>query len=1006
VEADRMKDFVIFDIQYSFMIRYLIIIGALIVCTINTYAKQTVLNNNRAGLKWQQINTADFKIIYPNGFESEAQRMANTMQLLHDPIDKSLQTNTRKATIILQNQNSVANGFVTLGPRRSEFYTSAPQSYNFLGTNDWLNTLAVHEYRHLVQFNKSRTGFNKLFYYLFGQNTQAAMASISTPQWFWEGDAVAAETAFTQSGRGRIPAFNRIFRANLLEGKRYNYNKQSLRSYKDFVPNHYVLGYHMISHIRKESDNGDIFAEVAKRTWDVPFIPFAFSSALKKKTGEYVVKHYDNMMTDLGQQWQAQLDKVNPTTFGKITVRSNSTFTNYAFPSQMANGKIFSLKSGIGDIQQFVMVGSDGHEEVMFTPGRMNNSGMISITGNTVAWNEFSFDPRWGNQSYSVIKLYNQDTDQLKVLTKKSRYHGASLSPDGRQVATVESMQDGKYRLVILDTSSGAVVKHFENQTEGLLTLPSWSSDGATIVFLSNYAEKKSVQAIDLSSGVESILVAAGVENIGNPRLIDDRLYYQSDYSGIDNIYALDLKSKERFQITSSKYGAYNFSLSNDKKSIYYNDHSVDGLDIVHMDFEPSNWRPLGVVEQNTIGYADMLSTQESHPHILDSIPKVVYETRKYSKLKGLINPHSWGPFVNTDDLNQVQVGVFSQDQLGTTSVYAGYDYNQDRKDGALVGRVSYQGFYPILDFEFAKGKRSDGASTWDEQTIEYGARIPLVLTKSKYHTELTIGNSIGHREVSNYENGFNDLGRLIDYETTVQDTIDVRVRGVDIAELDNGSLLFNNFNITYFHLLKRSVRDINSRFGQVLVLENFNAFSGDYIGSLTALRAVFYFPGLKKHHSFYLRGGIQSRKVVNEPNLYAFGNRAFRPRGYDSYPLEKNSSIAQFNYAMPLLYPDVALGPFFNVKRVKVNMFADFGKSNTVNYLRVTRLDDPSVGGVQDTPIIANFTSFGAELTVDFNIMRALPELELGVRFSYISSNVYFDAGNKIELIIGNISF
>lgn len=1001
-----MKVFLIFEIQYFSMIRYVIIACGLIFCSATTHAQTPVLNNNRSGLKWKQINTTDFKIVYPIGFESEAQRMANTMQFLHDPIDKSLQTDTRKATIILQNQSSIANGFVTLGPRRSEFFTSAPQSYNFLGTNDWLNTLAVHEYRHLVQFNKSRTGFNKLFYYMFGQNTQAAMASIAAPSWFWEGDAVATETAFTQSGRGRIPAFNRIFRANLLEGKRYDYNKQSLRSYKDFVPNHYVLGYHMVSHIRKESDNGNIFGDVTKRTWDVPFVPFAFSSALKNKTGKYVVKHYDNMMSDLEVQWRHQLEIVEPTAFEKVTQRSNKTFTDYAYPSEMANGKIFSMKSGIGDIAQFVMIGEDGEEKVMFTPGILNDNEIFSIAGNTVAWVEYGFDPRWVNQSYSVIKVYNQDTKRLKVLTKKSRYHGAFLSPDGRQLATIESMENGKYKLVILDANSGEVVRQFENQTEGLLTLPSWSSDGNTITFLSNASQRKSVQAIDLTTGIERSLIPAGLENIGNPELIDDRLYYQSDYSGIDNIYALDIKTGERFQITSSKYGAYNFSLSNDRQTIYYNDHSVDGLDIVRMPFDPDRWRKIDQVKEDRVEYAKMLSQQENHAHILDSVPTVAYETKKYSRLKGLINPHSWGPFVNTDNLNEAQVGIFSKDVLSTTSAYAGYNYNIDSEEGAFVGRVSYQGFYPILDFEFSKGNRSSGAATWDEQTLEYGARIPLVLTRSKYITELTLGNSIGHREVSNYNNGFDDLGRIIDYETTIQDSIDVRVQGVDISELDNGSLIFNNFNLTYFRLLKQSTRDINSRFGQVLVLENFNALSGDYIGSLTALRAILYFPGLFKHHSFYVRGGIQFRKIVNEPNLYAFANRVFRPRGYDSYPLEKSSSIVQFNYSLPLWYPDLALGPFLNIKRVKVNLFADMGSSEAVNFLLVSRLDDPSVSRIQDTPRKANYTSFGAELTFDFNIMRALPELELGVRFSYFGSNVYFDAGNRIELIIGNISF
>ena len=971
-------------------------------------AQTNVLNNNKTGIKWQQIKTEDFRILYPQGFEEEAQRMANTLELVHDPIDRSLRTNTRPVSILLQNRTSVANGFVTLGPRRSEFFTSAPQDYNFLGTNDWLNTLATHEYRHLSQFNKSRTGFNKVFYYLFGENTQAAMANIAAPAWFWEGDATVIETGFTQSGRGRIPAFNRIYRANLLEGKRYNYNKQSLRSYKDFVPNQYVLGYHMVGHLRKKTGDADVFAGITERAFGIPFIPFTFSNALKNKTGKYVVTHYEEMMDELEHEWRDQLNDVETTSFERITRRRNDAFTDYSYPAQMANGKLFIVKSGIGEIDQFMIVSENGFEERLFTPGLLNNTGMFSVAQNTVVWNEYAFDARWRNQSYSVIKLYDQNTNKLKTLSKKSRYHGAYLSPDAKEVATIEALENGAYRLVILDASTGEITKIFSNATQGLLTLPAWSSDGKKVTFLSNVSGKKSVQVINVASEEETSLIPAGVENIGNPWMHNEYLFYQSDYSGIDNIYALNTATGQKFQVTSSKYGAYNFSLSNDQRTIYYNDHSVNGLDVVSMPFDPNSWELIEEVEQNKVGYFKLIEEQESHSHILDSVPNKEYGPKKYSKLKGLINPHTWGPFVNTDDLNEVQIGVFSQDVLSTTSISAGYNYNLDNEDGAFVGRVSYQGFYPILDFEFSKGNRTDGSITWDERTIQSGVRVPLLLTKSKYHTELAIGNSVGYRHISNYDNGVNNLGRNFDVETTTTDGTPVRVQGTTVSELDNGTLLFNRVTIDYFHLLKQSTRDINSRFGQVLTLENFNSLSGDYVGGLTVLRGVLYFPGLFKHHSFYLRGGVQYREITDEPNLYAFGNRVFRPRGYDSYPNEKKSDLIQFNYTLPLWYPDLSFGPILNIKRIKANLFADIGNSDEVRYLLVTSIDDPSIRQMQRITRNASYSSFGAELTFDFNVMRFLPELELGVRYVYASAvpDLGFVAESKVEFIIGNISF
>src|SRR6185436_13595979 len=173
-------------------------------------------------------------------------------------------------------------------------------------TNDWLNQLVTHEYRHIAQFDRANTGFNRALYYLFGPATLSAMSIVSVPKWFWEGDAVATETAFTHSGRGRIPNFGLVLETNLREGRVFNYNKQYLRSYKNNIPDHYVLGYHMISYLRKRTGDPDIWAKIGKRTWSVPFIPFAFSNAIKKESGLHVTQLYREMATDLQKTWDEE----------------------------------------------------------------------------------------------------------------------------------------------------------------------------------------------------------------------------------------------------------------------------------------------------------------------------------------------------------------------------------------------------------------------------------------------------------------------------------------------------------------------------------------------------------------------------------------------------------------------------------------------------------------------------------------------------------------------------
>jgi hypothetical protein len=255
----------------------------LFICCVSlaVLAQESVIQETNApGIKWQQLNSPHFRLLFPSGYETQAQRVANTLETIREPEARSMGKAPKKITIVLQNQSALSNGFVTVAPRRSEFYTMPSQNYNFAGTNDWLNLLASHEYRHMVQFERSKTGFTKLVSWVFGQQAYAGLAFAAAPQWFWEGDAVATETAFTPSGRGRIPNFDLVFRTNILEGRTFNYSKQYLRSYKHNIPNHYVLGYNMISYLRKKTGDPLIWDKVTHRAWGVPFIPFAFSNAI------------------------------------------------------------------------------------------------------------------------------------------------------------------------------------------------------------------------------------------------------------------------------------------------------------------------------------------------------------------------------------------------------------------------------------------------------------------------------------------------------------------------------------------------------------------------------------------------------------------------------------------------------------------------------------------------------------------------------------------------------
>lgn len=968
----------------------------------------SIQNTNAPSLKWYQVSTPHFNVLFPKGFDSQALRIANTLEFIREPEALSLSVKPRPISVILQNQSSLSNGFVTLAPRRSEFYTMPPQNYNFAGTNDWLSLLAAHEYRHIVQYQRSIVGFNKVVYYALGQNALSLTAFAAVPQWFWEGDAVATETAFTKSGRGRIPNFGLLLRTNLQEGRKFNYNKQYLRSYKHNIPDHYVLGYHMITYLRNKTNDPHIWDKIVTRSWSWPFIPFGFSRSIRKETGLTVNKLYSQMADSLRNGWDKETSKLELTKFETANKRRTSSYIDYSYPQVLADGSVVALKSGIGEITTVVRI-KDGEVIQKFIAGPYNDDGMLSVAGGKVVWNEYRYDPRWRVKNYSIVKGYDFNERKSKNVSKQSRYGGAGISPDGTKVVTVESSTGYDVKMVVLDYNTGAVVKQFENPGNELIQMPRWSPDGNSIVAVRLSKNGKKISVYDVASGSVRDVFAAGNENVGHPVMSPDGKYvfYNSPFSGVDNIYAIDVASGSRYQVTVSKYGAYNPFITNDSQWIYYNDQARNGMDIVRAPYDPSKWKSVQQVDQPTTHFYDKLVSQEEHPDIMKDVPQNNFPVTKYNRARGIVNVHSWGPFVGTD-YTQVDLGISSRNLLGTTVINAGYLFDIFERTGNYHAGLSYQGFYPVLDLNVLLGKREtettaldkDVKMTWDETTVTGGFRIPLLLTRSKYNTNLTLKEWAGITKVSGFRNQVTKNNVLYYQGNDRLVRVNDSLRFVFDRQAGNGTLLFNQATISFSRFLKQSRRDFNPKFGQLVDLELYSTpFGGDFKGQLAVARVGLYFPGIAKHHSVLLRGGYQKGTSGIALDRYSFRNRVIRPRGF-SYPFDSEFRALSANYAAPIWYPDIQLGPVVNIQRLRANVFYDWGQALGRNYFYA------SSGEIYFSPSDRTYQAVGAEFTVDVNVMRLLPQIDLGVRTTLLNPTGGGPRDLVVEFVLGTLNF
>ena len=221
-------------------------------------------NQNPPDIQWKQIKTPHYQIIFPEEITSEAQRVANTIEYVYGPIAKTLKTCPDPIPLVLTSRSVISNAHVQLAPRKTEWWSTPPQS-SLLGTADWYNLLASHELRHVAQFSKLNSGFTRLAGILWGDYGRSVFTFVSVPSWFFEGDAVGTETALSNSGRGRMPEFDMEIRAILLSGKKPSYYKAYLRSFKDWYPNHYHLGYLLATEVKREY-GADVWSNVLVRT--------------------------------------------------------------------------------------------------------------------------------------------------------------------------------------------------------------------------------------------------------------------------------------------------------------------------------------------------------------------------------------------------------------------------------------------------------------------------------------------------------------------------------------------------------------------------------------------------------------------------------------------------------------------------------------------------------------------------------------------------------------------
>lgn len=987
-------------------------IGLVFFCLITTYslakAQYFSTGQDPASISWKQINTKNFQIIFPEAYEEKARYMAAIFQDLLQKGGKDLNHKPKKFSVVVHTQSATSNGMVAWAPKRMEIYnTSSPDNDAQL----WIDHVTTHEYRHVLQLDKLEQGFTRFLNYIFGQQSTIVVVGLYLPTWFLEGDAVCAETALSESGRGRLPFFEQELRAQLIEKGNYSYDKAINGSYQDYATDRYKLGYYLVGKARTHYGD-ELWEKTLNRVGRRPLGITSFADGIKKgmnakrnavfaslseKQKEILAQgikvedidweqikekntradgklmlYYDTMK-ELQWEWKVQDVQLNLTKFEPLANRED-IYTNQRFPHVSESGEVIVLKEGLADGAYFEIIRENGSKQRLFVPGYDFNTGFDYKNGKLI-WSERKEHLRWEKADKSVLVMYDTNLKKRSKIKHENSLFAPTFSDDGEQITAVEIDDLGDNHLVILNAGSKLLEKRITAGKDEFILSPKWDGNKSIVYILLN-KDGKQLVSLDLNSENRTSLFSSGAHEMSQLEVTNDHILFTASFTGIDNVFAFDKSSEKIYQVTSSRFGARDPHVN--KNQLYYSDYTSDGYLPVKTTSQADNWKEWAD-DYNTFPLAENLSEQLGEKLSPDTSNLDRFEVKNYSKLGHLFNFHSWAP-VFIDGLEQesdIGVSVASQNKLSTLLTTVGYKKEQGYKNGQFYVNMSYQGWFPIIDSKLTVGNKESQFATEANRispsqvdTIlvhrtlkqwgwENSIRLPFDLSGGKYSTRITPKVTY-------------NLAKLANMKYTALAT--TQANPLPLGEYDFGDKDFTQeimeYQIFAYNIAKSAPRDVQFQWAQVLELNyRHTPFGDSKLGETWSAESYLYFPGFVRHHGIKLYGGYQNRSSYNS----RFSNTIKSPRGMNDIYGEDIISTG-IDYALPLFYPDWNMGPLAYFKRVKMNAFIDYGyQKGKVSDMNQNLFD------YEDA-----FTSFGAEISTDLHVLRFSAPVDLGIRVGY----------------------
>lgn len=896
----------------------------------------------KPSVKWKQVSSPAARVIFSDGLDSTAMRVAAVMGSLNNLTAATIGAKQNIIDVVLQPRTIISNAYVQLGPFRSELFLTPPQNSFELGSIAWHDNLALHEYRHVQQYNSFNVGLSKLMRILFGQQGQELANAASVPNWFWEGDAVYQESLVSGQGRGRLPFFFNDYCSLWNSGKQYSYMKLRNGSLRDFVPDHYRLGYMLVAYGR-EKYGDDFWKKVTQDAAAYKGLFYPFQQAIKRHTGS----SFSNFTKQGLTYWQKALP---------VTVNSTTHATHFIadeeHPAYTPTGSIIYVTTNYKKVHAFVEKVNGKERLIRVRDASLDN--YFSYRNGTIVYASYKPDTRWNYSDYSELQVLNTATGEQQTITHKTRYFSPDISEDGKTIIAVEVKPGGTAMLHVLDAITGAVIKKLPNNTGVFYTYPKFISNNKVVAAVRFADGTMGLQETDISTGATKELVSASRRVIAFPAVHGTAVYFSASNGLKDDLFVLDIKTGgiHLIKTGTNGIGAYQPNILGD--SMVFNSFTATGYRLQQTAINIVQQIPITTADwQNSNGLTVVDFTKDKAAGALFNTGAAVSTAKPYAKTTGFLNFHSLQPLISDPEYTFSLIG---NNVLNTTASELQFTYNRNEQSKQLGFNMLFGGWFPYIrlgtDYTLDRRALYRGNRVYfNEFNIYGGIQLPFNFSKGRYFTRLNIGSNI--------------------YYTNPQ------YRGFYKDSIGSRNYTYSSNFIIFSNQVQQARMQIHPRFAQTLNITYRNALSR-YTANQLQANSNWYFPGVAVTHSFVVNAAIAIR---DKNNQVRFSNGFPFSRGYTTENLYRMYKIGA-NYHFPLLYPDWGFGNLVYVQRVRANAYYDFSSIKEFN--RNNQL------------LTFDFRSAGAELFFDTKWWNELP-LSFGLRYSrLLDTDIFGNRGNN----------